>query len=106
MIWKLGDFELDEPKFELRSRGQAVSVQRKVLEMIFHLVRHRDRLVTRDELLLGPWAGSTVGDSAITHAVKLARRALGDDGDRQSVIKTVRGKGIRFVAQVHGERPE
>jgi DNA-binding winged helix-turn-helix (wHTH) protein len=100
VIFRVGDFELDEGTFELRRRGQPVSVQRRVLETIFHLVRHRDQVVTRDELCAGPWAGSIVSDTAIAQAIKHARRALGDRGDGQSVIRTVRGKGLRFVAPV------
>jgi DNA-binding winged helix-turn-helix (wHTH) protein/tetratricopeptide (TPR) repeat protein len=100
MIYCFGDFELDEGVFELRRRGKPIAVQRKVLETILHLVRHRDRLVSRDELFAGPWSGSVVSDAAITQAIKQAREALGDQGESQQVIRTIRGKGVRFVAQL------
>ena len=100
MIHRFGDFELDEALFELREGGQPVQVRRKVLETILYLVRHRDRLVTRDELCAGPWAGTVVTDAAIAQAIKQARDVLGDHGDEQRVIRTVRGKGVRFVGAV------
>ena len=106
MKFRIGDYELDEALFELRLRGQPVPVRRRVLETIFYLVRHRDRLVTREELAAGPWAGSAVSDAAIAQVIKQARDVLGDRGDGQKVIRTVRGKGVRFVAQVEDREDE
>jgi DNA-binding winged helix-turn-helix (wHTH) protein len=105
MIFCFGDLELDEGCFELRRRGERVAVTPKVLQTLVHLVRHRHRLVTRDELFAGPWAGTVVTDAAIAQALKLARQALGDID--QKLIRTVRGKGVRFVGHVveHADRP-
>lgn len=105
MIYRFGDFELDEALFELRRQGKPVTVQRRVLELIVFLVRHRDRLVSREDLGAGPWAGTAVSDSALAQALRQARQAFGDDGDDQRVIRTVRGKGVRFVAEMT-EEPE
>src|SRR5579872_6322596 len=103
MVYRFGNFELDEGLFELRRRGTPVPVQPRVLETIVHLVRHRDRLVSREDLCAGPWAGTVVSESAIGQAIRLARQALGDNGGDQRVIRTVRGKGVRFVADVTDE---
>lgn len=94
----LGDLELDEARFELRRGGRALSVQPKVLDLIFHLARHRERVVSREELFETVWGGVTVSDASLSQALSLARRALGDSASEQRIIRTVRGKGLQFVA--------
>lgn len=106
MPFCFGNFEADEEAFELRRSGTRVPVQRRVLETIFFLVRRGGRLVTKQDLIDGPWGGVSVGDGALNQAIMLARRALASEGPEP--IVTVRGKGFRFVAPVHdrgGERP-
>ena len=104
MVIRFGDFELDQGRFELRKRGEVVPVQRRVLETIFYLAMRAGRLVTREELANGPWAGTVVGDAAIARAIKEARAALGDTGEAPRTIATVRGVGFRFDAQVEEVR--
>lgn len=106
MFLRFGAFELDERRFELRQDGRVVAVQPQVLEVIRYLARNPDRLVTRDELLRAAWGGVSVGDAAISRAIKEARRVLGDDARRPNVIETVRGRGFRFklgVSWVEGD---
>src|SRR5262249_33121160 len=91
------DFELDLGAFELRHRGQSVVVQPKVLEVLIYLVEDRDRVVTKQELLEGVWKGIVVGDAALARAISEARKALGDDSDGPRAIKTVHGRGYRFI---------
>ena len=79
---------------------QRVSVQPKVLELLFYLVRHRDRSVGIEELLEVVWRGETVTPASVKRAIGGARRALGDTGDSQSGIRTVRGRGYLFVRSV------
>src|SRR5262245_66317773 len=93
-----GDFELDESRFELRKDGAPVSVQPKVLDLIFYLARHRDRVVTKEELFDSVWRGVVVSEASLTQAVSLARRALDDTPEAQQTIRTVRSKGLQFVA--------
>jgi DNA-binding winged helix-turn-helix (wHTH) protein/tetratricopeptide (TPR) repeat protein len=100
MVIRFGDFELDEGRFELRRRGEVVQVQRRVLETILYLAMRAGRLVTREELLSGPWGGTVVGDAAIARAIKEARAVLDDTGESPSTIVTVRGVGFRFEAQL------
>ena len=103
-LLKFGEHELDASLFELRRGGRRVPVQPKPLALLLYLARHRDRLVTREELVAHLWPDTVVGDDALFHAVKMARGAVGDRGRHQSVIETVRGVGFRFAAPVV-ERP-
>lgn len=94
----LGELEIDEARFELRRSGRALSVQPKVLELILHLARHRERVVTKDELFDTVWRGVNVSEASLSQALSLARRVLGDTASDQRIIRTVRGKGLQFVA--------
>ena len=98
MRYEFEDFELDTDAFELRRAGEPVRVERQVFDVLLHLVRHRDRVVTKEELLDEVWGDRFVSESALTSRLKAARRALGDDGRRQRCIRTVHGRGYRFVA--------
>ena len=105
MLWRIGPFELDGERFELRRDGAAVAVEPQVLSVLMHLIVHRDRLVTRDELVDSVWNGRIVSDAAISSRIKSARHALGDSGERQTMIRTVHGKGFRFVHDVETALP-
>jgi DNA-binding winged helix-turn-helix (wHTH) protein len=101
VIFRFGGVEVDERRFELRHDGKVVPVQRRVLETLLFLIHSGGRLVTKSDLLEGPWRGSVVTDAAFAQAIMLARRALGAGGRSGAVITTVRGKGFRLdVAQV------
>src|SRR5262245_18064084 len=100
MVHTFLDFELDEDLFELRSRGVVIATQGRVFAMIAYLLHARDRVVGKGELMKALWKGNVVSETAISQVVMLARKALGDEGETQRVIKTVRGRGFRFVAPV------
>src|SRR6185295_19749842 len=85
-VWTFASFELDELRFELRRWHTLVTVQPLILHTILHLVKNRHRLVTRAELIAGPWRGNLVSDAAIDRAIKFARKALSDEGSRQEMI--------------------
>jgi DNA-binding winged helix-turn-helix (wHTH) protein/DNA-binding NarL/FixJ family response regulator len=93
-----GDFELDMELFELRRRGLAVHMEPQVFDVLALLARNRNRIVSKEELLDVVWGDRFVSESAISSRIKAARRAVGDDGSRQAVIRTVHGRGYRFVA--------
>jgi len=99
MIFAFDDCLLDDETFELRRAGQLVTVQPKVLDVLLYLVRNADRVVTRHELLDKVWGDVAVGDASLARAVREVRKALGDDGDGQRLIKTIHGRGFRFVAE-------
>ena len=100
MRYRVGDHVLDTRKFELRDGYRLVAAEPQVLSLLFLLIENRDRLVSKDELVETIWDGRAVSDSAISSRIKSARKLLGDDGDAQRLIRTVHGKGFRFVGDV------
>ncbi|MGH9134362.1 MAG: alpha/beta fold hydrolase [Ilumatobacteraceae bacterium] len=105
-VYAFGECELDELTFELRRNGSVVHVEPQVLDVLRYLIAHRDRVVTKSELLDNVWGGRLVTESALTSRLKAVRRAVGDDGRTQSTIRTVHSRGYQFVApvteRVHG----
>jgi DNA-binding winged helix-turn-helix (wHTH) protein/pimeloyl-ACP methyl ester carboxylesterase len=99
-VYRFADCQLDPRRFELRRDGAPVHLEPQVFTLLTHLIEHRDRVVAKTELLDAVWGGRFVSESALTTRVKMLRRALGDDGNRQEVIATVHGVGYRFVAEV------
>jgi predicted ATPase/DNA-binding winged helix-turn-helix (wHTH) protein len=95
-----GAFTVDLDRVEIHGVGGPVPVEPQVFDVIALLLRHRDRLVTREEMLDEVWGSRFVSESVLTSRIKSARRALGDDGTAQSVIRTVRSRGYRWVAPV------
>src|ERR1043165_1743979 len=98
------DYALDADRRELRRRGAPVPVEPQVFDLLAYLVRHRDRVVTKDDLLNAVWNGRIVSESALTPRLNAARSALDDSGEEQRLIRTLRGRGIRFVGSV--EEPQ
>ena len=81
--------------------GQAlVAVEPQVFDLLVYLLRHRDRVVSKDDLIAGVWGGRIVSEATVSSRINAARRAVGDSGEQQSLIRTIPRKGIRFVAQV------
>lgn len=100
MIFRLGDCEIDSGRYEVRRAGAPVPVEPKVLDLLLYLVRERDRLVTKQELLEAVWPGVHVTESTLTRAVSLARAAVGDSAQAHAVVETVSGRGYRWKAPV------
>ena len=100
MIYRFGDCELDDRRYELRRGGVPCHLEPQVFEVLAYLVRHRDRVVPRAELLDEIWGSRFVSDSALASRVKAARRAVGDSGREQGLIRTVHGRGYQFLAPV------
>jgi DNA-binding winged helix-turn-helix (wHTH) protein len=96
MFYRFADFELDEARFELRRAGCAVTVQPKVLRLLLLLVVERERVVSTDELFSALWPGERVGMTSIRRAVRGLRLALGQMGESQDTVRTVRGFGYQF----------
>ncbi|MEM9175270.1 MAG: winged helix-turn-helix domain-containing protein [Myxococcota bacterium] len=92
----LDDYEIDSVALRLRHAGRPIALQRRPLELLLHLVRHRDRVVSREELLATLWPGAAVSEGALSTAVYAARRALDDQERNPPWIRTVRGRGFRF----------
>ncbi|MGF6862743.1 DNA-binding winged helix-turn-helix (wHTH) protein/tetratricopeptide (TPR) repeat protein [Rhodobacteraceae bacterium MBR-64] len=100
MAWIFGDFHLDPDRFELRHGNDPVGLEPQVLALLVHLVRHRDRMVTKDEIAAEVWPDRIASDASISSRIRSARQAVGDDGQQQTTIRTVHGRGFRFVADV------
>ncbi len=100
MAWIFGDFRLDPERFELSCGAELVQLEPQVLALLCLLVRHHDRMVTKDEIVEKIWNGQSVSDASISSRIRSARQAVGDDGHHQTTIRTVHGRGFRFVAEV------
>lgn len=100
MRLRFGGHMLDLARRELHRDGAPIIIEPRVFDLLAHLVRNRDRVVSKDELIEQVWAGRIVSDAAIDTAVKAARQAVGDSGAVQRVIKTIARKGVRFVAGI------
>jgi TolB-like protein len=96
-IYRFENCVLDAQRRELRRSDKLVPVEPQVFDLLEYLVRNRDRVVTKDEILTSIWGGRAVSESALTSRINSARTAIGDDGKGQRLIKTLRHKGMRFV---------
>lgn len=106
MTYRFGPFQLDPEKFELRNDGDPVPIEPQVFDLLVFLVRNRDRIVSKDDLIDAVWEGRIVSDAAVTSRINLARKSLGDSGARQAFIKTFPKRGFRFVGDVEDMRSE
>ena len=100
MIFCFGDWQLDTGLYELRHRGRPKKIEPQVFDLLHCLLRHHDRVVSRDEIVAKVWEGRAVSEATISTCLKGARQAIGDDGHAQSLVQTVRGRGFRFVGDV------
>lgn len=100
MLLAFGDYLLDSERRELRRGAELIAVEPQVFDLLLYLLRHRDRVVGKDDLLQTVWGGRIVSDSALAARLNAARRALGDDGRAQRWIRTLPRKGVRFIGEV------
>lgn len=103
MALRFSNFELDSEAAELRCDGQRVDIEPQVFELVLFLAKNAGRIVSKDEIFETVWANRVVSDSAISTRINAARRALGDNGSAQKVIKTIHGRGFRFESSVRIE---
>jgi TolB-like protein/DNA-binding winged helix-turn-helix (wHTH) protein/cytochrome c-type biogenesis protein CcmH/NrfG len=99
------DFEIDLERHELRRAYSLVHIEPQVFDLLVHLVRNRDRVVGKDELLDTVWNGRIVSESTLSSRISAARRALADSGTDQSLIRTIHKRGFRFVGDVSIDAP-
>src|SRR5215510_8681348 len=106
MIYTFGDYELDSQLYELRRAGHLLKIEPQVFKVLVYLIQHRDRTITRQELFEHLWPKQYISDAVLSYCIMAARKAVGDSGRAQQIIKTVHGRGFRFVAplqeRVHG----
>ncbi len=94
------DFALDSGIRELTRNAEPVAVEPQVFDLLVYLIENRDRVVSRDDLIAAVWKGRAISDSALDSRINAARKAIGDDGKTQKLIRTFVRKGVRFVAAV------
>src|SRR5579862_7565290 len=88
---------------ELRRGASLVAVEPQVFDLLVHLIQHRDRVVSKDDLLESVWHGRAISESALFNRINAARSAVGDTGEQQRLIKTLPRRGLRFVGAVREE---
>jgi pimeloyl-ACP methyl ester carboxylesterase/DNA-binding winged helix-turn-helix (wHTH) protein len=96
-----GDQVLDLDKRELWRGAEAIAVEPQVFDLLVFLLQNRDRVVTKDDLIASVWSGRIVSDSTLASRINAARKAVGDSGGEQRLIRTVPRKGVRFVGEVN-----
>src|SRR5262245_35359441 len=106
VVLVFGDVELDPARYDLRRAGTRVHVEPQVFEVLTYLATHHDRVVTNEELMDQVWGDRFVSDTAIKSRIKQARRAIGDDGTAQRIIRTVHGRGYRFMLAPTTHEPD
>jgi TolB-like protein len=105
MNYIFADCELDTQVIELRRAGAPVPLEPQVFDLLRYLVEHSDRAVTKDEIHEEIWQGRIVSESALSSRIKSARQAIGDNGRDQRMIKTIHGRGFRFIAPITTSTP-
>ena len=100
MRYLFEEYALDTDRRELHRGAALVSIAPQVFDLLNHLIRNRERVVSKDDLINVIWNGRSVSDAALTTRLNVARSAVGDSGDEQRLIKTLPRKGFRFVGPV------
>lgn len=100
MILGFGEYQIDTDRRELRRAGEPLHVEPQVFDLILYLAENRERVISKDELFERVWKRRVVSDATLSSRINAARRALGDSGDKQSVIRTVSRRGFRFTVEV------
>jgi pimeloyl-ACP methyl ester carboxylesterase/DNA-binding winged helix-turn-helix (wHTH) protein len=100
MYFVFGDYAVDVNRRELRLGSDLIEIEPQVFDLLVYLLKNRDRVVTKDDLLEGVWGGRIVSDSTLTSRINAVRKAIGDSGEQQTLIRTIARKGIRFVGAV------
>ena len=106
MIVSFGECEIDIERRELRRANSPVHVEPQVFDVLNYLVQNRDRVVSKDDLIASIWGGRIVSDSTLTSRINAARKAIGDSGEGQKLIRTIARKGLRFVGDVRTQAGE
>jgi TolB-like protein/cytochrome c-type biogenesis protein CcmH/NrfG len=103
MTLSFGDYEIDVERRELRRAKTPVHVEPQVFDLLVYLVQNCDRVVSKDDLIASVWGGRIVSDSTLTSRINAARKAVGDSGEDQKLIRTIARKGFRFVGDVRAQ---
>ena len=109
MRYVFEDYSFDKDRRELHRGAEAVTVAPQVFDLLDYLIRNRERVVSKDDLINAVWDGRVVSDAALTTRLNVARGVIGDSGQEQRLIKTLPRKGFRFIGLVQelmGRNPQ
>lgn len=104
MQFLFANHSLDTDRRELSRGSERIAVEPQVFDLLVYLVQNRDRVVSKDDLIASVWGGRIVSDSTLTSRINAARKAVGDSGENQTLIRTIARKGLRFVGDVQAGR--
>ena len=104
MPFQFGSYSLDVDRRELRRGSDLVAMEPQVFDLLVYLLRNRDRVVSKDDMIEAVWGGRIVSESTLTSRITAVRKAVGDSGEQQELIRTIARKGIRFVGTVQEEQ--
>ncbi len=100
MQYLFGDYALDPDRRELTRQAEAVAIGPKVFDLLLYLIQNREHVVSKDDLLEAVWSGRIVSESTLTSHINAVRKAVGDSGEEQRLVRTITRKGFRFVGEV------
>ena len=100
VLFSFENFSLDNGRRELRASDIIVPIEPQVFDLLVYLIENCDRMVSKDDLIASVWGGRIVSDSTLDSRINRARKALGDSGKEQRLIRTIARKGVRFVGEV------
>jgi len=98
--YRFGDYSLDCDRRELRRGSALIAMEPQVFDLLVYLVQNRDRVVSKDDLFTAVWHGRIVSESTLTSRINAVRKAVGDSGEQQALIRTIARKGFRFVGAI------
>lgn len=100
MRYHFEEFVFDTDRRELHRGAEMISIAPQVFDLLEYLIRNRERVVSKEDLINAVWNGRAVSDAAVTTRLNVARSVIGDSGEKQRLIKTLQRKGFRFVGTV------
>src|SRR5579862_464038 len=101
--FRFSNHTLDVERRELRLGRDLIAIEPQVFDLLIYLLRNRDHVVSKDDLIAAIWLGRTVSESTLPSRINAARRAIGDSGEKQRLIRTIARKGFRFVGEVQAQ---
>ena len=104
MIYTFEDFSLDTDRQELLRGKERIAVEPQVFDLLHYLVRNRDRVVSKDDLIAAVWKGRIISESTLTSRITAVRHAIADRAEDQRLLRTIARKGLRFIGEVREEK--
>ena len=106
MQFLIRDYTLDIDRRELHRGSEPIAVEPQVFDLLIYLVQNHHRVVSKDDLIATVWEGRIVSESTLTSRINAARKAVGDSGEDQKLIRTIARRGFRFVGAVRPQSPD